>query len=126
MCGIVGFWTSDGFPEEPREVLARMTDAIRHRGPDDEGYWCDARHGIAFGHRRLSIIDLSPEGRQPMTSEDGRYVIIYNGEVYNFRELRTQLAGEGACFRGHSDTEVILAAIQRWGLETAIRSFAGM
>jgi len=103
-----------------------MTRAISHRGPDDQGCWLDPEAGIALGHRRLSIVDLSALGRQPMTSAHGRWILIYNGEIYNFPDLRTELEGEGIPFRGHSDTEVILAAIERHGLLAAVRRFTGM
>jgi asparagine synthase (glutamine-hydrolysing) len=103
-----------------------MTDALSHRGPDDDGHFQDVAAGVALGHRRLSVIDLSPEGHQPMTSASGRYVIVFNGEVYNHRSLRRELAPLGVTFRGHSDTEVMLAAIEQWGLEQAVKRFMGM
>jgi len=103
-----------------------MTDAIRHRGPDDEGQWLDPDAGVALGHRRLSIIDLSVEGHQPMVSASGRYVIIYNGEIYNYRELRRVEESHGARWRGHSDTEVLLALIERVGPLEALRAAVGM
>jgi asparagine synthase (glutamine-hydrolysing) len=103
-----------------------MTDITRHRGPDDHGHWTDPALGIALGHRRLSILDLSPEGHQPMASAGGRYLTVFNGEIYNWRELRREEEAHGARFRGHSDTEVILAAIERRGLVPAIRAMAGM
>ena len=128
MCGIAGFWdvrrhldAGDG-----AAAVDAMTRAIRHRGPDDSGTWCDADAGLWLGHRRLSVIDLSPEGRQPMLSASGRYVIVFNGEVYNHGRLRPELEAAGARFRGHSDTEVMLAAIEQWGLEGAVRKFIGM
>ena len=126
MCGIAGFWSSRGLDDSALSTIGGMTSAIRHRGPDDSGCWIDAQVGLALGHRRLSIIDLSPEGRQPMTSRDGRYVIVFNGEIYNFRELRADLENQGVQFRGHSDTEVMLAAVERHGIERAVREFAGM
>jgi len=109
-----------------RAQVSRMADRLAHRGPDDSGVWVDAEAGIALGFRRLAIVDLSPAGHQPMSSSDGRYVIAFNGEVYNFGELRKDLEPLGHTFRGHSDTEVMLEAVSEWGLETAIRKFVGM
>jgi asparagine synthase (glutamine-hydrolysing) len=128
MCGIVGFVDRWGQlrPEELRTMAQRMAATLRHRGPDDEGFWVDPYWGIALGHRRLSIIDLSPAGHQPMRSKCGRYIIVFNGEVYNFRALRCELEALGHAFRGHSDTEVMLAAIGRWGVEAALQKFNGM
>ena len=103
-----------------------MVHDIRYRGPDDTGCWTDAPLGIGLGHVRLSIVDLSSEGRQPMVSASGRYVITYNGEVYNFKDLRKDLEQRGVRFRGHSDTEVILAGIDQWGLEHAVGRCVGM
>lgn len=111
-------------------TVTRMTETLRHRGPDDGGVWVDEKAGIALGHRRLSIIDLSPEGHQPMLSACGRFVVVFNGEIYNYREIRKELeAGSGndrVRWRGHSDTEVMLAAISRWGLEGSLDRFNGM
>jgi len=103
-----------------------MAEAIKHRGPDDSGAWVDECCGVALGHRRLSIIDLSPLGHQPMTSESGRFVVSYNGEIYNYSNLRAELGDRGARFRGQSDTEVLLAAVERWGFEEALKRFNGM
>jgi len=126
MCGIAGF-LGGGFPaERAREELIAMTGALRHRGPDAEGFWVDADAGVALGHRRLSIIDLSPLGAQPMRSASGRFTIVFNGEIYNFRALRAELAGRGARLRGGSDTEVLLAAVEEWGLTRALERSRGM
>lgn len=122
MCGVAGILTLDGRPVASR-VLRAMTDAIAHRGPDGEGHWIDGPIGL--GHRRLAIIDLSPTGEQPMQTADGRFVVSYNGEIYNFRELRAELEAQGHRFRSRSDTEVLLQAIAAWGLE-ALRRFNGM
>jgi asparagine synthase (glutamine-hydrolysing) len=122
MCGIAGVLNLDGKPASP-DVLKRMTDAIAHRGPDGEGAYADGNVGL--GHRRLAIIDLSPGGHQPMATRDGRYVITYNGEIYNYRELRRELEGLGHAFASRSDTEVLLAAWTQWGLK-ALDRFNGM
>ncbi len=126
MCGITGFLDPRGLDAESGEILARMVGTLRHRGPDDDGGWLDAGAGIALGHRRLSIIDLSPLGHQPMHSADGRWVIVYNGEIYNFATLRRELESAGHAFRSHSDTEVILAGLMHWGFERTLSSLAGM
>jgi len=129
VCGITGFWSfGGGSPESMRELVARMTARLVHRGPDGEGTWIDAQTGIALGFRRLAIIDLSDAGAQPMTSASGRFVIVFNGEIYNHIELRKRLESDGEAppWRGHSDTEVLLACIEAWGLKSAVREFAGM
>ena len=128
MCGITGVLDCGGARTEDAllgAVLA-MTNAVAHRGPDDSGLWVDAAAGVALGHRRLSILDPSPAGHQPMASADGRYVMTFNGEIYNFLELRAELKEEGCVFRGHSDTEVLLAAICEWGVERALMRSNGM
>ena len=106
-------------------TLESMTDTLGHRGPDDAGVWVSAGGGVALGHRRLSIVDLSPLGHNPMTWENGRYWITYNGEIYNFQELRDELETLGCRFVSQTDTEVILAAYERWGLDCLDR-FIGM
>lgn len=127
MCGLTGILTSrDWSGERLNAVTARMSDAIVHRGPDDSGVWVDAEAGISIGFRRLSIVDLSPLGHQPMESESRRLVMAFNGEVYNHRDLRRELESLGCRFRGHSDTEVILAAFERWGIAASVRRFVGM
>lgn len=103
-----------------------MTDTLAHRGPDDGGVWEDRRAGVALGNRRLAIVDLSPEGHQPMCSADGRYMLAFNGEIYNYKALLTELEGLGHAFRGHSDTEVMLAAFTEWGIEGGLARFNGM
>ncbi|MBZ5523429.1 MAG: asparagine synthase (glutamine-hydrolyzing) [Acidobacteriia bacterium] len=125
MCGISGFWQNKRGDEDPRQLLHRMGDAIAHRGPDDSGIFYDDSAGLGLSFRRLSILDLSPAGHQPMRSASGRYVIIFNGEVYNYEDIRAEL-GPGIPWRGHSDTEVMLAAIERWGIDSALQRFVGM
>lgn len=128
MCGITGFWDiSKQFSgEHLYETSQKMSKALLHRGPDDGGIWTDVEVGIALGHRRLSIVDLSPSGHQPMMSANGRYVVVFNGEIYNFLELRRELTQLGHYFRGHSDTEIMLASFSEWGLDKAIQRFNGM
>jgi len=122
MCGIVGQINFNKSPVSP-VVLKKMTDSIRHRGPDGEGHWIE--ENIGLGHRRLSIIDLSPAGHQPMISSDHRYVLTYNGEIYNFRELRMELEAKGYWFRSKTDSEVVLYSLAEWGSD-ALLKFNGM
>jgi asparagine synthase (glutamine-hydrolysing) len=124
MCGIAGFWLKKPLAEDPVALLNRMGNTLAHRGPDDSGVFYDNKACIGLSFRRLSIIDLSAEGHQPMASSSGRYSIIFNGEVYNYEEIRAELGSNE--WRGHSDTEVMLAAIELWGLESAVRRFVGM
>ncbi len=129
MCGLTGFWQQDGFePRWARDTAHRMADTLFHRGPDDAGVWVDASAGIALAHRRLSILDLSPAGHQPMVSASGRYIIVFNGEIYNHLELRAELekADKAPAWRGHSDTETLLAAFEDWGVEAALAKTVGM
>lgn len=120
MCGIAGGFFIGG------PVVGRMLNAIDHRGPDGDGVWADDATGVALGHRRLAIVDLSATGAQPMVSRDGRWVITFNGEVYGYRDLRQRLAALGCSFVGSSDTEVLLEAIARWGVEKALEQVNGM
>ena len=126
MCGIAGYWSPKR--RASTTLLAAMTDRIAYRGPDDRGAWVDAEAGIALGHRRLAIIDLSPAGHQPMLSASGRYVLSYNGEIYNHRELRAELetAGAAPAWRGHSDTEVMVAGFDHWGITGTLERLNGM
>ncbi len=127
MCGLAGFFTKSSLNFDSAEFLTEMGRSLVHRGPDDEGVWMNPDEGIGLAHQRLSVIDLTPEGRQPMVSASGRYVIAYNGEIYNFLELRKKIDRTGSYpWRGHSDTEVILAAIETWGLPQALTEFIGM
>ena len=127
MCGIAGI-LGPGAPE--LALLRRMTDVIAHRGPDDHGIWTDEAAGIGLGHRRLAIVDLSPAGHEPMHSADGRFVLTFNGEIYNHPELRKALEDAGAVpdggWRGHSDIEVFLEGIVTWGLAETLRRSVGM
>lgn len=127
MCGFAGVLDAATPREDAlRGCARRMAATLAHRGPDDAGDWADAAAGVALGFRRLSIVDLSPEGHQPMASAGGRFVIAFNGEVYNHVELRRELERAGARFRGRSDTEVMLAAFERWGVRASLPRFVGM
>ncbi|TNJ33181.1 asparagine synthase (glutamine-hydrolyzing) [Arenimonas terrae] len=127
MCGLAGAWFPGGRDEPSLIALGhRLGDAIAHRGPDDFGAWADADAGLVLSHRRLAIVDLSPEGHQPMVSADQRWVIAFNGEIYDHGAIRAELAALGHRFRGHSDTEVLLAAIAQWGVEAALARGNGM
>ena len=131
MCGFAGFLAADNtiVDAEASSTLRRMADAIIHRGPDGDGYWIDLAEGIGLAHRRLSIVDLSSAGAQPMTSVSGRYVIVFNGEIYNHMRLRHALQREGqtvAPWRGHSDTETLLAGFDAWGIENTLCRTVGM
>lgn len=127
MCGITGGWSRYG-NRELLDALPRMAAALVHRGPDDHGCWSDEDAGIGLAHRRLSIVDLSPAGHQPMASASGRWVIVFNGEIYNHRDLREQLERKGSApaWRGHSDTETLLASIEAYGVAGALERSVGM
>jgi asparagine synthase (glutamine-hydrolysing) len=127
MCGFAGLLTTTPYRHDDlADAARRMIGPIAHRGPDDSGIWADEEVGFAFGFRRLAILDLSPYGHQPMCSPSGRFVAAFNGEVYNFIELRHELQQKGFRFRGRSDTEVILAAFEQWGIHDAVRRLVGM
>ena len=125
MCGIAGVL---GGPRVDLSTLKRMTGALAHRGPDDEGIWIDEEAAVGLGHRRLSIVDLSPAGHQPMLSPSGRFVITFNGEIYNYADLRRELeeAGHQGAWRGHSDTETLLAGFDLWGIKATLQRASGM
>src|SRR5688572_7248550 len=122
MCGIVG--CAGGLPDLDRRRI--VLAGLRHRGPDDVGEWLDVEEGVWLGHTRLAIVDLSSEGHQPMPSPRGRFIVTFNGEIYNHPELRLELMKEGVTFRGHSDTEVLGAAVETWGVERTVGRFIGM
>ena len=140
MCGFAGFLSAQpGGIDGLEAVATRMASAIAHRGPDDSGAWADAQAGIALGHRRLSIVDLSPAGHQPMASRSGRFVMAFNGEIYNHLELRAELeradglprcarndGARGGAWRGHSDTETLLAGFEQWGMDATLAKTVGM
>jgi asparagine synthase (glutamine-hydrolysing) len=125
MCGIAGAW---GGRTRNADAIQRMAACLHSRGPDADGQWHDLEDNLALGHRRLAIIDLSPAGQQPMHSPCGRYVLVYNGEIYNHRALRADLEAESAGFdwQSHSDTEALLAALRHWGIEGALKRANGM
>lgn len=124
MCGLVGFLGGVGGKGDDEDLLRNMSDTLTLRGPDDSGVWCDGDRRIGFGHRRLAIVDLSPAGHQPMVSASERYVIAFNGEIYNHKDLRLELVDH--TWRGHSDTETLLAGIEAWGLEATLKKSIGM
>ena len=127
MCGFAGVYSPKGHLQDSFiEILQSAGSAIRHRGPDDSGVWIDKNSGVGLVHRRLSIQDLSPAGAQPMVSPSGRYVIVFNGEIYNFTSLRDAFIKNGTIFSGHSDTETMLVAFDTWGVEPALDTFSGM
>jgi asparagine synthase (glutamine-hydrolysing) len=131
MCGLAGFWLSENIAHSTADLcslVGRMADALRLRGPDDSGAWADETIGIALGHRRLAVVDLSPAGHQPMLSNSGRFVITFNGEIYNHLAIREELEAQGVAseWRGHSDTETLLAAIEHWGIEVTLKRCVGM
>src|SRR5688572_12778340 len=128
MCGLTGFLLREpGAVADADGLLARMATAIAHRGPDAQATWNDPATGIGLGHRRLSILDLSSAGAQPMASHSGRFVATYNGEIYNYLDVRRELdAGGDIAWRGHSDTEVMLEACERWGVERTLQRLEGM
>ncbi len=128
LCGIAGIFDPGAATggDELARVVAHMADALHHRGPDDAGQWTDPSAGVALGHRRLAVLDLSQAGHQPMISAGGRYVLTYNGEIYNFTQLRRELEREGIVFAGHSDTEVLLAGIEAWGVRETLGRSNGM
>ena len=125
MCGICGVLAS---AHVRRDDASAMLEALRNRGPDDGDLWQDQDAGISLGHRRLAVLELSPAGRQPMTSHDGRYVITFNGEIYNHPELRGELVRAGAlnAWRGHSDTETLLECVSAWGVRRTLDATVGM
>lgn len=126
MCGIAGYYSISA-KHDDHGIIKRMTDSLHHRGPDDSGLWTDESAGVALGHRRLSILDLSPAGHQPMMSSNGRYVIVFNGEIYNYQDIRSELeSSKQVSWRGTSDTEIILEAFACWGIDEAIPRFVGM
>ena len=128
MCGIAGIFDPGGYQDSAdiSEVVSRMSDRLRHRGPDSDGTWSDSDAGIAFGHRRLAVQDISETGDQPMQSASGRYIIVLNGEIYNFKDLKSVLRCKGHDFRGGSDTEVLLTSIDEWGLDATLGRIHGM
>ena len=128
MCGFTGFWGVSEACHVLQSHLLRMTKQIEHRGPDSDGHWVDANAGISLGHRRLAIVDLSPAGAQPMQAVSGRWVLAFNGEIYNHLQLRAELekASLAPVWRGHSDTETLLAGFDAWGIRVTIEKCVGM
>lgn len=128
MCGIAGHMSQAFSADDSRRIAVTMANSVKHRGPDDSGVWLDEKVGVVLAHRRLAILDLSAAGHQPMVSATGRWVIVFNGEIYNHLELRKTLetSGHMVAWRGQSDTETLLACIEHWGIESAIKATIGM
>ena len=127
MCGIVGFWNlKNKGSMNIQNIICNMTDTLKSRGPDDKGIWIDKNNNISFGHRRLSIIELSKLGKQPMESKNKRYIISFNGEIYNFQEIKQKLKEEKVKFKSNSDTEVLIEAISNWGIKKTLIEISGM
>ena len=128
MCGITGFWDlkQKSKKEHIRNIIENMTNVLQSRGPDDKGIWIDKKNNVSFGHRRLSIIELSKLGKQPMESKNKRYVISFNGEIYNFHELKNELIKEKIKFSSNSDTEVLIEALSYWGIKKTLQKISGM
>lgn len=128
MCGITGYCTfsNDNSYEQLESIINKMSDSLSSRGPDDKGFWIDSNKGIALGHRRLSILDLSSSGHQPMVSNNQRYIISFNGEIYNFKDLKTILINKGYNFKSNTDTEVMLMSFEEWGVKDSLQRFDGM
>ena len=128
MCGVTGFFDirQGKTSYESKKIIENMTDVLKSRGPDDKGVWIDENSNICLGHRRLSIIELSSLGKQPMTSRNKRFVIIYNGEIYNFLDIKRELKEENIRFLGNSDTEVLIEAISKWGIKKTLSKISGM
>ncbi len=128
MCGIAGFMLTEGArtDQSPLEVLRRMGAALAHRGPDDADAWATPDGSVGLAHRRLSIVDLSAAGHQPMASHSGRFMLTFNGEIYNHLDLRAQLGSAAPAWRGHSDTETLLAGFDTWGVEETVSRTIGM
>jgi asparagine synthase (glutamine-hydrolysing) len=126
MCGLVGVIPAGAGAAVDAATLRSMLEPLARRGPDAEGVWIDAELGVGFGHRRLSVLDLSPDGAQPMLTPSGRFAITFNGEIYNYRDLARELTALGWVFRGRSDTEVLVAAVEHWGFDHAVRRLRGM
>ena len=129
MCGFAGFIHPDGVSSsEAAHILKKQTDAISRRGPDDSGFWIDEALGVGLGHRRLAIVDLSPQGHQPMVSSCGRFILIFNGEIYNHLEIRRKLSqsSNSIQWRGTSDTETLLGCFEIWGIKKTLMKLSGM
>ncbi len=126
MCGLTGLWRPDNTPEKNKSSVSEMLKKLVHRGPDSDGIWSSNNGQLCLGHRRLAIQDLSEHGHQPMHSSSQRFTIVFNGEIYNFKSIMQSLESYGYKFKGHSDTEIILAAFEQWGIDNAIEQFHGM